>query len=270
MTTKFIGLEAHKDTIAVAAADGEGAREVRFHGTVANTPEAVRRLVARLSGSGTALRCCYEAGACGHGVHRQLQRLGVDCVVVRLMSWLGLAPPERSSGARVRRGAITKTGNGQPRTMLIEASWCYRLPAREEQRHRRGCRICRRRSEASRGARECGRAGGSAGSQQPASRCRRRPRRSHASLRGSCGTSRAGSGPPRLCRPDRWRVPQPSRGGAQDNIDSDLAGVPRRPEAMGDPRRTAGRALGPTPDAKTEGGPRRKAGSAVANPRMRA
>ena len=54
----------------------------------------------------------------------------------QLMSWLGLVPSERSSGARVRRGAITKTGNGQARTMLVEASWRYRLPAREEQRYR--------------------------------------------------------------------------------------------------------------------------------------
>lgn len=54
----------------------------------------------------------------------------------QLMSWLGLVPSEQSSGARVRRGAITKTGNGQARTMLVEASWCYRLPAREEQRYR--------------------------------------------------------------------------------------------------------------------------------------
>jgi transposase len=42
MTVKFIGLDAHKDTIAVAVADGDGAREVRFHGTMANTPEAIR------------------------------------------------------------------------------------------------------------------------------------------------------------------------------------------------------------------------------------
>ena len=82
MTVKFIGLDVHKDTIAVAVADGDGAREVRFHGTMANTPEAIRRLVARLSGPGVVLRFCYEAGACGYGVYRQLRRLGVDCMVV--------------------------------------------------------------------------------------------------------------------------------------------------------------------------------------------
>ena len=59
MTVKFIGLDVHKDTIAVAVADGDGAHEVRFHGTMANTPEAIRRLVARLSGPGVVLRFCY-------------------------------------------------------------------------------------------------------------------------------------------------------------------------------------------------------------------
>ena len=34
-----------------------------------------------------------------------------------------------------RRGAITKTGNGDARTMLVEAAWAYRLPAREERRY---------------------------------------------------------------------------------------------------------------------------------------
>jgi transposase len=82
MMAKFIGLDVHKDTIAVAVADGDGAREVRFHGTIANTPEAVRRLIARLPGPGTALRFCYEAGPCGYGVYRQLRKLGVECIVV--------------------------------------------------------------------------------------------------------------------------------------------------------------------------------------------
>lgn len=47
-----------------------------------------------------------------------------------LMSYLGLVPSEQSSGERVRRGGITKTGNREARRMLIEAAWCYRYPAR--------------------------------------------------------------------------------------------------------------------------------------------
>ena len=49
----------------------------------------------------------------------------------QLMAWLGLVPSEHSSGDTVRRGRLTRTGNALARTMLIEASWSYRIPARE-------------------------------------------------------------------------------------------------------------------------------------------
>jgi transposase len=48
----------------------------------------------------------------------------------QLMAYLGLVPSERSSGGSVRRGAITKTGNGHARRALIEAAHSYRHPAR--------------------------------------------------------------------------------------------------------------------------------------------
>ncbi|HSP01170.1 MAG TPA: IS110 family transposase [Thioalkalivibrio sp.] len=47
-----------------------------------------------------------------------------------LMAYLGLVPAEHSSGAAVRRGPITKTGNGHARRVLVEAAWAYRLRAR--------------------------------------------------------------------------------------------------------------------------------------------
>jgi transposase len=48
----------------------------------------------------------------------------------QLMAYLGLVPSEQSSGDRVRRGGITKTGNGEARRMLVEAAWSYRYPPR--------------------------------------------------------------------------------------------------------------------------------------------
>lgn len=47
-----------------------------------------------------------------------------------LMAYLGLVPSEHSSGASRRQGAITKSGNGHVRRVLVEASWAYRFPAR--------------------------------------------------------------------------------------------------------------------------------------------
>ena len=42
------------------------------------------------------------------------------------MAFLGLVPSEQSSGSRRWQGAITKTGNGHLRRLLVEAAWHYR------------------------------------------------------------------------------------------------------------------------------------------------
>jgi transposase len=77
---KYVGLDVHKATIAVAVAD-EGRGEVRKYGTIRNSPEAVLKLVRTL-GSAERLVCCYEAGPCGYGLQRQLAGLGAECTVV--------------------------------------------------------------------------------------------------------------------------------------------------------------------------------------------
>jgi transposase len=48
----------------------------------------------------------------------------------QLMAYLGLTPSEHSSGDRVRRGSITKTGNAHARRLLTEAAWSYRFKPR--------------------------------------------------------------------------------------------------------------------------------------------
>lgn len=304
--TKYIGLDVHKATIAVAVAEGERGGEVRFVGTVANDDDEVRKLVKRLATPGATLSFCYEAGPCGYGLQRLLIKLGQTCIVIapsmmprrpgdhvktdrrdamtlarllrageltaiwvpdeaheavrdlirarrsaqedataakqtvrsfllrhdrrfdgrsawtkmywrwlseqrfdyphqqlafeelqkrvleaqarvvrlesalgeavatwhfaplvrglqalrgirlvsaatliaeigdltrfdnpkQLMAYVGLVPSEHSSGARTHRGRITRAGNAQARTTLVEAGWSYRLPAREERRYR--------------------------------------------------------------------------------------------------------------------------------------
>jgi len=49
----------------------------------------------------------------------------------QLMSFLGLVPSQHNSGRRRRPGAITRTGNGHARRLLIESAWCYRFVARQ-------------------------------------------------------------------------------------------------------------------------------------------
>jgi len=47
-----------------------------------------------------------------------------------LMGFVGLVPSLHATGRTRRVGAITKTGNGHVRRVLVEAAWSYRHPAR--------------------------------------------------------------------------------------------------------------------------------------------
>src|SRR5206468_11820281 len=44
----------------------------------------------------------------------------------QLMSYVGLVPSESTTGQQRRLGAITKTGSGHARRLLVEAAWHYR------------------------------------------------------------------------------------------------------------------------------------------------
>ncbi|MHB0981356.1 MAG: IS110 family RNA-guided transposase [Thermoleophilia bacterium] len=74
-----IGLDVHKDTIAVAVLR-PGVAEVDER-TIPNTPEAIRKLL-RPYQDPTALRICYEAGPTGYDTHRLITSLGHSCAVI--------------------------------------------------------------------------------------------------------------------------------------------------------------------------------------------
>jgi len=76
---RFLGLDVHAETIAVAIAEPDG--EVRSLGTIANRAESVRKLVKKL-GPAEHLKACYEAGPTGYVLYWQLAELGVACEVI--------------------------------------------------------------------------------------------------------------------------------------------------------------------------------------------
>lgn len=81
-TMCHVGLDVHAETIAVAVAEADGS--MRELGVIANTPEAVRKLLAKLAPRERwpHLRVCYEAGPTGYALYWQLTALGVHCDVI--------------------------------------------------------------------------------------------------------------------------------------------------------------------------------------------
>ena len=76
---RFLGMDVHAETIAVAIAEADG--EVRSLGTIANRAESIRKLVKKL-GPAEHLNACYEAGPTGYVLYWQLAELGVACEVI--------------------------------------------------------------------------------------------------------------------------------------------------------------------------------------------
>jgi len=80
-TIVCVGLDVHKETIAVALAHREPPAEVVSLGEIPNRPESIRRLVQKLMAR-HELEFCYEAGPCGYAIYRQLRAIGLHCRVV--------------------------------------------------------------------------------------------------------------------------------------------------------------------------------------------
>ena len=76
---RFLGLDVHAETIAVAVAETNG--ETHSLGTIANREDSIRKFIKKL-GSPEQLRACYEAGPTGFVLYWQLTQLGVDCAVI--------------------------------------------------------------------------------------------------------------------------------------------------------------------------------------------
>lgn len=78
-SSRWIGLDVHAETIAVAVAEQDGT--VRSVGTIPNRREAIARTMRKL-GEACKLHVCYEAGPCGYVLYWQLAEMGIDCQVV--------------------------------------------------------------------------------------------------------------------------------------------------------------------------------------------
>jgi len=81
-TPLFVGLDVHKDSIAVAHAQGQSADAPVYVGMIGTRQADLSKLIRRLQAKTPTLVFTYEAGPCGYGLYRDLTDRGFDCRVV--------------------------------------------------------------------------------------------------------------------------------------------------------------------------------------------
>src|SRR5213592_3738310 len=81
-STLFVGLDVHKETIAVAYAADDREAEVVAFGTIGTRQCDVDKLIRKLQAKGKKLHFVYEAGPCGYWLYRYLTKKNLKCWAV--------------------------------------------------------------------------------------------------------------------------------------------------------------------------------------------
>ncbi len=78
----YVGLDVHKESLAVAIASPERGGEIRFYGNIPNQQQSIQHLFLKLRKQHSSIMVCYEAGPCGYGIYHQLTAMHIECLVI--------------------------------------------------------------------------------------------------------------------------------------------------------------------------------------------
>ena len=78
----FVGMDVHKDSIAVAYILDQAGSELVHYGAIGTQQYAIDKLIRKLQSKAHTLHFVYEAGPCGYWLYRYLTKKGHPCFVV--------------------------------------------------------------------------------------------------------------------------------------------------------------------------------------------
>jgi transposase len=81
-STLYVGLDVHKESIAVAYVSDAKDAEVVYLGSVGTRQSDIDKLIRRLHSKSRQLVFVYEAGPCGYWLYRYLTKKGLVCWVI--------------------------------------------------------------------------------------------------------------------------------------------------------------------------------------------
>jgi transposase len=81
-TTLYVGLDLHKESIAVAYATEDQGVEPNYVGQIGTRRCDIDKMIRTLHSKASKLLFVYEAGPCGYWLYRHLQKKGLTCLVV--------------------------------------------------------------------------------------------------------------------------------------------------------------------------------------------
>lgn len=98
--TYYIGLDVHKETIAIAYTFSGSRKDAVYYGECGganrSVVSALKRLATKLGVPYKELKVCYEAGPSGFVLARRLRQLGLDCLL------MSPSKTERKPGDRIK------------------------------------------------------------------------------------------------------------------------------------------------------------------------
>ena len=111
--TRCIGMDVHKDSVAVAYVAQDHGAEVIYLGSIGTRQCDIDNLIRTMQAKATHLIFIYEAGPCGYWLYRSLSKKGYDCWVVA-PSLIPQKPGDRVTTARrdaVQLARLARSGD---------------------------------------------------------------------------------------------------------------------------------------------------------------